>query len=183
MGVDNGTSSLGICLLEYDFNKAKLLNLDTIAVNSTSHEIFLLELARRGRNASRRRWVQEHFIDFLEEYKPHVVAIETPFIGGRSTLNNFAPLTLSLEGLINLTYDYYDEIDELIDIERVSPFEAKRAVTPEGSKFNSSKDVILSNIKKIKDIDLNGYILEEHSLDAVDSIAVAYTVIQKLAKF
>lgn len=185
IGIDNGTSALGLCVLDYHFEQdlAKVMDLSTIVPKDMAYTAYPLERARRGDNAARRLWIRDHVRDYLEEFEPDVVAIETPFIGGRATLNNYAPLTLSLEGLIDTVYDYADDYDRHIEVERVSPFEAKRSVTPVGVKFNADKMVVLPNIKKIKNIDLNNFRLEDYSLDAVDGVAIAYTVVTRLARF
>lgn len=185
IGVDNGTSAMGLCCLEYDFstNIATVVNMHTLKPGENVYDEHPLLLARRGKNAVRRNWILREFKDYLREFSPDVVGVETPFIGGLNTLNNFAPLTLSLESVIDAVYEYSDEEERDIYVERIAPHEAKRAITPPNVKYNGDKEAVLPNIRNNRQINVNGWDLDQQTLDAVDAIALGYTVITRLARF
>lgn len=185
MGVDNGTSALGLSFCYFDLADRVLSveGLHTLLAGPQAYRLYPRLLQRRGRNAARRAYMQTEFKEWLLNFEPEIVAIETPFIGSSDTLNNFAPLTLSLEGLIDTVEQVEDILDRRIYVERVSPHEAKKAVTAPGAKFDSSKDVVKPNILKHTAIDTTGLDLELHTLDAIDAIAIAYAGACRIAPY
>lgn len=185
LGVDNGTTQLGLCVLEYDIDStiARVIDLHTLKPGLRAYQRYSRLVERRGAGAARRQWIQQEFRDYLIDVDPDVVCIETPFIGSSKTQSSFGPLTISLEGLIDVVLEVEDQSDHLIEIERVAPHEAKRAVTPPTVEYSSDKELVKPNIILHPNIDLVNWDLDTQSLDAIDAIAVAYTAVVRLAKF
>lgn len=185
LGVDNGTTHIGICVMEYnlEYQVATVIDLITLSPKERAYSRYPHLVYSRGNNHTRRIWLRYKFAELLRELDPEVVAIETPFIGGRATMSSFAPLTLSLQGLIDEVHEYADEEDISIYVEEVSPREAKTAVTLPSDEYNDDKAVLKDNILKHPRIDCSRFDLDTISLDAIDAIAVAYTAVTRLANF
>lgn len=185
LGVDNGTSLLGWSLLEYDFTSdtATLLEVGFLEPKLMAYGRHPRLVMRKGNNAARRAWMQTKFSYLLDDLDPDVVAIETPFIGRAATRSSFEPLALSVDGLIDSVLDYEDRVDRWVDIEKVSPHEAKRSVTPPGVKFDSSKEMVEVNIGRHPQILLGDFNLGSMKEDEVDSISVGWTVVTRLGQF
>lgn len=183
LGVDNGTSLLGLALLEYDFDTdiAKVIQLGVLEPRGLAYERYPRIVERKGNNAARRLWMKERFYDILLDIKPDVVAIETPFIGSVATLSSFEPLALSVEALIDTILDVEDDLVKHIDIEKVAPHQAKRAITPPEATYDSSKEAIKVNVLNHPQIDLCGLNLDDYEQDSVDAIAIGWTVVTRLA--
>ena len=176
---------MGICCIHYDLDTgiAKVVDMTTFIARDSVYDEFSVSYQRKGKNASRREWMRRRFGSFLTKHSPHVVAIETPFIGSPKTISSFEPLALSVDLLIDevLRYEYNNDV--LVDIEKVAPHEAKRAVTPIGAKYDSDKDAVIRNVINHPSIDLTRFNLDEQEQDAIDSIAIGWTVVTRLAKF
>lgn len=185
LGVDNGTSLLGLALLEYDFDTdiAKVLWMGVLEPKGLAYSRYPRIVDRKGKNAARRLWMKEHFHDVLLDTCPDVVGIETPFIGSIATLSSFEPLALSVDALIDTVLDVEDQLDRCIDIEKVAPHQAKRAVTPPDVNYDSGKEAIKVNVLNHPQIDLNGFNLDDYDQDAIDAIAIGWTVVTRLAQF
>lgn len=185
LGVDNGTSLLGLSILDYDFtsNVATLIDTHLLQPKLLAYRAHVRLTARKGNSAARREWMAEQFGHYLDQWLPDAVAIETPFIGRKATRSSFEPLALSVDRLIDTILDHEDRLDRWVDIEKVSPHEAKRAVTPHLAVYDASKEMILYNIERHKGISLNGQRLEDLNEDQVDSIAIGYTAVTRLASF
>lgn len=185
LGVDNGTTQLGLSTLEYDVDRdiARVVDMHTLAPGNRAYSRYARTLERRGPGAARRQWIQEEFRTYLLEVDPDVVCIETPFIGSSKTQSSFGPLTISLEGLIDVVLSIEDVVEHIVEIERVAPHEAKRAVTPPNAEYNSDKEMIKPNVLIHPGIDTGHWDLDRQSLDAIDAIAIGYTAIVRLARF
>lgn len=185
VGVDNGTSQMGICCLDYNFRTdvAKVVDMTTFKVTDRAYEEFAISYQRKGPNAARRQWMRRRFGSFIRRYNPSVVAIETPFIGSPKTISSFEPLALSVDLLIDEILSYEYQRDVHVDIEKVAPHEAKRAITPLDTKYDADKNAIKRNVLNHPCIDLNRFNLDEQEEDAIDSIAIGWTCVMRLAKF
>lgn len=185
LGVDNGTTQLGLAVLEYGFDDeiARVVDMHTLAPGLRAYTRYSNIVDRRGPGAARRVWIKEMFRQYLIDIDPDVVCIETPFIGGRKTQSSFGPLTISLEGLIDVVLEVEDELEHVIEIERVSPHEAKRAITPPHAEYNSDKEQVKTNILTHPHVNVLQWDLDKQSLDAIDAIAVGYTAVMRLARF
>lgn len=186
VGIDNGTRLLGISSLEYNFDtqRMRILDMRTLQVDERdAQRRYARTFQVKGANAAHRKWLAEVVKDYVLDVEPDVVAIETPFIGSRKTQSSFEPLSLSLDGLVDVVMDINDEYDLAIDVAKVSPTEAKRAVTPPSEKYDSNKEVVPGNIERHTGIDCNGYDILTEPPDAVDSVAVGYACVVRLAEF
>lgn len=185
LGVDNGTSQLGLALLEYDFmtDSATVIDLDTLTPKLIPYRVFSRTLRRKGTNAARREWMKERLGEYIDEHQPHVVAIETPFVGSMRTISSFEPLALSVDGLVDEVLDAEIRNDILIDIEKVAPHQAKRAVMLGGTRYDPDKAMVKINIRNHPCIHLGEFNMDDHEDDAIDGIAIAWTVVTRLAEF
>lgn len=185
MGVDNGTSLMGISLNRYNIKTKimKVLETNTLEAKDFVYDYYPKDLERRGKQNVRIQWMRQAFKYYLDYFTPDIIAIETPFIGSSKTLGSYGPLLLLLEGLIDDIYQYSDNNYLDISVEKVSPGEVKRVVTPPNTKYNHSKDVIPKNLQLNPYINLNGVDLSSIGEDAIDSIAVAYAGTTRIASY
>ncbi len=168
MGIDNGSSMLGMVIVLLDlrlghyhvvdkatFVAEKLLNHHTGTV--TSH----------GARWARQNTIQDCIRRELRYHNPHAVAVETPFFMPRR-VQSFETLTEMMIFIRIAVDDWSGQ-----DIFRVTPGEAKRAVQPKDKsvKFTMKKVVIkdcvlaLPNLSFSEEIDKAN--LTEHEYDAI----------------
>lgn len=166
MGIDNGSSNLGLVVLDLDLRSGvyELVHAETFLADR------LIKNHRGNLTSHTPRWVREctlrdKFADALEDFQPNAVPVENAFFQpGRVT--SFEVLTEMKVLLREAVQDY----DHGMDIILISPGEAKRAVQP--SHFTMKKVVIRdcilamgSTIKCLNGITLNS--LTEHEYDGI----------------
>lgn len=165
--IDNGTNTLGAVILDTHLRErmSEVVYANTIQADRTAYTR-LEGIAQRHSDLEARLDVLEEYVfELLEEFDPHLVAVEAPFINPRRP-GAAIPLTRAMAAL-RRTVRRFDE--GLLFIE-VPPFSAKRAVLKKG-KWNSDKNSIrdavlaLDDVQCAQGIDLRQ--LDEHCIDAV----------------
>lgn len=170
MGIDNGTSLVGISILEHDLRNgvSTVIESKTIDGSKFDYRDRSLLIATRGEMMARIRVIQDVLTDWLEFHDPHLVAIESPF--SHIHVDSFKKLTISLTAYHDTVYRY----NPLLEFLKVPPGSAKKCVIPKGTKYDSDKGFIRSCILSSSDIlEGPGVYLEDLGPDAIDSIAVA----------
>lgn len=170
MGIDNGTSLVGISVIDHDLrnNVSVVLDARTLDGSKSGYRDHTLVSLTRGDMMARIRTLQNDINDWLEYYSPHMVAMESPF--SHIHVDSFKKLTISF----NAYHDTIETYDPLLPLIKVPPGSAKKCVIPKGTKYNSDKDFIRQCILDADDIvEGDGVVLATLGPDAIDSVAVA----------
>jgi len=166
MGIDNGSSFLGMTITDLDLRSGvyHLLHAETFKADR------LIDQHRGNLITHDARWARQNTLkDRVSRelcfYNPHAVAVESPFfMPGRVT--SFETLT----EMMMFIRQAVEEYSTGMDIYRVSPGEAKRAVQPD-KNFSMKKAVIKDCVLKLDNITYNEDIqfdnLTEHEYDAI----------------
>lgn len=152
LGIDPGTNHCGYCLMSGipgQMNKLEILDIGVFSPKAKNHEEKL-------------KLLYSFFKKFFETTQPHMVILETPFLGK----NVQSMLKLGrLQGIVlSLCY----ELD--IPFSMYTPREIKQAITGKG---NASKQQVAFMIKQI--FQLN----KQYSYDATDAAATSLSFFLK----
>ncbi len=148
IGIDPGFDRLGICILDKEGNKEKLIH--SQCITTSKKESFEVRLAEIG----------EQLTKILKLYKPNELAIETLFF----TTNQKTVITVAeVRGICIYLAHIHD-----VKLFEYSPPQIKVAVTGYGK---ATKEDISLMIPKILGITLRKDILD----DEMDAIAIALT--------
>lgn len=170
MAIDNGSSFLGLVILDMDLRTGVYDILHTVTYDAVK----MLDVHKQSLFSHSPRWarqctLQDQIRDDLEYWSPDAVVVEGFFfMPGRVT--SFETLTEMMVFLRQAVQEYSGQ-----DLYRVSPGEAKKAV--QSGKFTMKKVVIpdciraLDNLRPRPHIDLNS--LTEHEYDAI-AVGVAH---------
>lgn len=174
LGIDNGTNTVGIVILEHDIRTGISLvtRAETFKADRTSGYLYPDMNFYEDTLVARLKTIQRYMRTVLEDEDPDSVAIETPF-ARRAFVTSYKALSMSLDYIQTAVYDYRPGLEFV----GISPYTAKAAVIPKGSNFKTEKDYIRDCIladPTIVAVDgINLRTLDEHSIDA---IAVARAV-------
>jgi len=171
MGIDNGSSSLGMVIADLDLRRDEYR---LLYANTFNAEKLLDEhrgnLITHGARWARQNTLRDSVFRELHFHNPHAVAVETPFFMPRR-VQSFETLT-EMMIFIRLAVE---EHCPGTDIYRVTPGEAKRAVQP--ANFSMKKTVIKDCVLRLDNITYNEGIdkhsLTEHEYDAI-AVAVSH---------
>lgn len=172
MGIDNGTNTVGVVIMDYDIRKDKgqIIFSETLVAEKTAYSRYADLAFHRDPFQARLKVIGSYFDELLDQYNPHVVGCESPF--SHSHVHAFATLLMSMDVIETCVYEYRASLEFI----KVSPFTAKRTVCPPG-KFGTDKDYIRNcvlsdtRISTISELDIT--LFDEHQIDAT---AVALTV-------
>ncbi len=176
LGIDNGTTILGFTVLDYNIltKQSTLVHCESYTVPKDYKRIKDNLTYRRGAINARLEFIKEKYLDLLDEFNPTMVGCESPF--SHLNVSTFTTLLKALDAFDNITYNYCEQIE----FYRVSPSEAKAAVTHSG-KYSPKKEEVHVQILTHPDLlNPNGIDLEAQGLDAMDSISVAMALISKV---
>lgn len=163
MGIDPGTSNLGIAMLDYDNVKdtLKVVTAYTISTDTLlrKHEQLADILTTRG---ARLYILEEGLRAAMSEYQPHVVASEAPFLGRFPQA--FMALVECLASIRRVAYEYRP----WISLTSIDPPTIKMAVDVYAR--SNVKDEMTEGVRNYPGLDLSGIdidVLDEHSIDAI----------------
>lgn len=174
LGIDNGTNTVGIVILEHDIRTGISLvtRAETFKADRTSGYLYPDMNFYEDTLVARLKTIQRYMTTVLEDEDPDSVAIETPF-ARRAFVSSYKALSMSLDYIQTSVYDYRPGLEFV----GISPYTAKAAVIPKGSNFKTEKDYIrdciLADPTIVAAEGINLRTLDEHSIDA---IAVARAV-------
>jgi Holliday junction resolvasome RuvABC endonuclease subunit len=171
MGVDNGSSNLGVVVMDLDLRSGEytLLYAETFVADR------MIRNHRGSLSTHTARWVRERtlqdaFADALQRWQPDAVPVENAFFQPKR-VTSFEVLT-EMKVLLRLALEGYDPS---MDIILISPGEAKRAVQP--SDFTMKKVVIRDCVLRLKQVRCKNGInladLTEHEYDGI-AVCVAH---------
>ena len=145
MGIDPGTRSMGIGLVESDGEDFFLRHSDALSP------------PRKADLAERLGWLHAHLAELIAEVRPDVVAVESPFVGR----NIKAAIAVGQSQAVAMVA----AASHGIPVSTYAPREVKKAVTDNGG---SSKEQVQDMVQFLLD-------LEEplHPADRADAAAVA----------
>lgn len=181
MGIDNGSSQLGMVIADLDLRRGTyhILFKDTFVAEKMLGEYSGL-VTTHGARWARQNTLQAALRRELRFHNPHAVAVETPFFMPRR-VQSFETLT---EMMIFIR-QAVEEYNPSSDIYRVTPGEAKRAV--QTANFSMKKVVIKDCVLALPFITYNEDIrkdaLTEHEYDAIAVIIAHGEAIRKAAGF
>lgn len=173
IGIDPGTTNLGLAVLTVDIKTLIILNTYAFTLNAnklTSKDEWNcgIHSDRFDRILSLKTALLQTFI----LYQPTIVCVESPFFG-RSHPNAFQALTEVLTAIRDTLYQHNPWMELML----VSPSEAKQAILAKG---NATKEIMKEKLLSLACelsidplLDIN--ILDEHSTDAVAIAYYAYT--------
>jgi Holliday junction resolvasome RuvABC endonuclease subunit len=180
LGIDNGTNTVGIVILEHDIRTgiSFVTRAETFKADRTSGYLYPDMNFYEDTLIARLKTIQRYMTTVLEDEDPDSVAIETPF-ARRAFVNSYKVLSMSLDYIQTAVYDYRPGLEFV----GISPYTAKAAVIPKGSNFKTEKDYIrdciLADPTIVAADGINLRTLDEHSIDAI-SVARAVALRENL---
>lgn len=180
LGIDNGTNTVGIVILEHDIRTGVSLvtRAETFKADRTSGYLYPDMNFYEDTLVARLKTIQRYMSTVLEDEDPDSVAIETPF-ARRAFVSSYKALSMSLDYIQTSVYDYRPGLEFV----GISPYTAKAAVIPKGSNFKTEKDYIrdciLADPTIVAADGINLRTLDEHSIDAI-SVARAVCLRENL---
>ena len=165
MGIDNGSTALGVTIADLNLRTDHYHVIDSMTLYADKIlDSYKGSIETHGNAWARQNTLREALLEELEYYRPHTVAVESPFfMPGR--VQSFRVLS---EMLIHIR-QAVDEYGLLSDIVPISPGQAKKAV--QVANFTMKKAVIpdcvrrLDNVSYSENVDVNN--LSEHEYDAI----------------
>lgn len=175
LAIDPGSRTLGLAVLEYNFETGELTVLFTrcLDVDEGLKHIRYLEVLQGISRA--RRWLVKHFLKHqIEDWQPAFVIMETPYMG------SFSQVFKILVEIMEVIEGVVSWFGNAIALLKIDPSTVKKSV---GVKGNSSdKDLMRDAVKGIKYLVLReGVDLDHITEHEIDAIAVGnYYVVEEL---
>lgn len=171
MGIDPGTSTLGVSIMTWDFASPKrtVETAFTLKASDTIHAYLALR-DQVGNRYARLQQHHDHLLELLYFYQPHAVIAESPFEG--SFPQTFAALTECLGAIRRAVMGY----NPVMTLNLIDPMSVKRVAGVEMKRKNlSRKEAVLEALAARSDIhwSVDPWGLDEHSSDAT-GVAVYY---------
>lgn len=168
VGIDPGSSCLGLAIIEFDLLTNKILR--TTAKTFVANRFIIKNDILTELHGERFSRIETHKVNILAALmsaKPVLIACESPFFNSRMP-NAYGALTEVLVAIKSAVFEY----DRTKVIRLMDPPNVKKSV---GAPGNADKIKMKEKVLALQDINYDGDVeienLDEHSLDA---IAVAY---------
>jgi len=166
MGIDNGSNTVGGVIVDHDLmtRVSTVIHARTVQADKTAYERHSGIRAARDNLAARLLVIDDFIYEMLDEFDPHIVGCESPFMHLHA--QSFAVLTTCLNLIDRRVYTY----DPTIEFAKIPPGRAKKSVCPKG-KYRNDKDLIRQFILDDplivagEGVDLEA--LDEHSIDGI----------------
>lgn len=168
MGIDPGSRTLGISILDCFLYEQQLVLTDAWTLNTEQAlRRNRFRAARLGDHHCRMDAIHDEVLMAMQNFYPDVVIMETPYLGRLA--QPFFVLTQAMTAIEHAVSDY----SSAMHLEKIDPSTVKKAIgVPGGS---SDKELVrqavygLTNLENLSDRTLES--LSEH---AIDAIAVAH---------
>jgi len=168
IGIDPGTTTIGVSIFKVSLPKLEIVKIDTILIDLslfknddylTTNLFFRLQLLSNRISA------------IMDEYKPLAFAMENGFINVRR-INAFGPLIQAVGAMEMAAVKY----DPYIRIFKYPPSVVKNAV---GAKGNAGKDDVFDSVMKVKEFKglIDPTVISEHEVDA---LAVTWALLKEI---
>lgn len=171
IGIDPGTSSLGLSRLTWDMTSPIFTVQDSFTLHFKNNDPDYRELGElHGNKMIRLQQLKDQLQCYLLHSQPHVIISESPFMGRMA--NAFRALTECLLVIQQTVMEYNVQLPLLT----ASPYEVKQAAgVTLGKKQGMAKDdirtALLANSLLVWKVD--PLVLDEHSIDAT-AVALTY---------
>lgn len=168
-GIDPGTDTMGVCFIDLDWDTRHLTVIEASTYSAGRHSGLREHLGETMGN----RWVRltrlsEILFRLLCTYRPHDVAVESPYLG--RFVSAFEAL-VECRTMLASTIRAYDPSLRMLLIDPPTAKLAVGAAVYKGSKENVRESLLaLSELGWHADVDR--FALDEHSVDAV-AVAIA----------
>lgn len=175
IGIDPGSSKLGYGVIEYNTITSEIIRsyCGTIVA-----ERFIVEedlqATIRGAANQRIRVLAERIKNLVEHVQPVMMGMETPFFNPTKP-SAFAVLCL----VMNMVEDAWGSFNPYVPIAKATPSVVKNGV---GVKGGQGKDPVREAVLKLDLRYCDDMPLDKHGPDAIDGLAVAYTVYKGMLK-
>lgn len=165
IGIDPGTTSLGICIVTINPYTYQVSNLDanTIFANKLpSYDKYLSSIHGdlMARIFAYRSYLEELFI----MYKPTLIGSESPFFY-RTHPGAYGPLVETLAAIREAVWRY----DNTLPLITIPPSNVKKAI---GAKGNANKDDVFKALLNYTPFNLDPVFISQLDEHAIDAIAV-----------
>lgn len=163
LGIDPGSSNLGISIYKLDFNTLAIKESFAFTISAKDTCFYNRNTSNEfGDKIARLQAMKSELAEVFRSYSPSLIVCESPFF------NSFTPNAYAiLIEVVNLIHETIWEYNYQIPFFKVDPPTAKKAV---GAKGNAKKDEMTQAIIEIKDrlkLKNNPLDLDEHSIDAL----------------
>lgn len=176
IGIDPGTTFLGVGIIKVNLDTAKILSSDAFTLNGSkliNNDNWISKTY--GDRTSRILALECELLKIFNYFKPTYICSESPFI-----MTKFPAAGIALTEVmcsIKRSVMSYSSWHRLFTID---PSSVKNAI---GAKGNADKDVMRNKLVNLSELNYNGQVqllsLDEHSIDA---LAVAYGLYVKIIK-
>lgn len=176
LSIDPGTTVLGAAVIYFDPHSGDITK--TLATAFTSSRLYSVEDWRSGVFGERDkkiRVLKKCITKMLYEHTPVMVVMESPFF------NPTRPMAFeALVDINNTVREAVFEYNPHIQIVRIPPSSVKNAV---GAKGNAKKEEVRDKVLLLENLHYEGKTpLADLPFDALDAVAVGYSVIKPLHK-
>ena len=173
LGIDNGTSQIGMSVMDYDLRTgiATVVYIEAFNPGDDAYEKYPSVALSRGNAAARIKRTKSWFRARLEEFNPHAIGCESPFAHLHPPA--YAALLLSIDSLIEEAQEYRPSLDFI----KIAPGSAKKAILHGDLKYSNDKELVRTAILSHPCIQTANLIdLRVVSADESDSVAVGWCV-------
>lgn len=174
MGIDPGTTTLGISVIEWGFVERSFLvqTAFTVKVLDTA-PAWQSTAEYHGNRYARLRQLHAQVGMALRDYQPHAVCCEAPFKG--RFVQSFAALTECVSVIRTAVYEHNPHLP----MEMVDPNTAKLAAGAQLKRGGDQKQIVVDALAQRRDIrwGVDMASLDEHS---IDSVAVGLHYLQSI---
>lgn len=167
--IDPGINHFGLSISSVDFSTKEVLNTNTRTIHVKEKYLNGYVIENYGLKQAKIDYLNKIFIDFLNEYTPITVAIETPFYNMKRPAA-FMPL-------IELLYQIRISLRDTLVSSNLALYQPSVIKKTIGASAVCKKDEVREYVLKKKDFfkyigDIDMENLDEHS---IDSLAIFYT--------
>lgn len=179
MGIDPGTDTLGVSLVEIDI-KAETVHLVHAETFHGRKGVSLYKDYSNefGDRRAKFRYNKEKLVSFLNWAQPNIIISESPYMGRFA--NAFEALVQCLEMLRATVHNY----DPSLQLQTIDPSSVKKAVgAPGKTKKGGQKDLVKQGVMGLtKLINETKWPLDCYDEHTIDAIAVACYQVNQLYK-
>lgn len=173
IGIDPGTETLGVCIMDIDLNTGIILGTRANTFVGSKLPFYDKQIATYvSPKTARLKAHEENLYSLFTFERPLIVASEFPFFNPRMP-HAYGPLVETIN-TINVALSRYDSCNKLYGID---PSSVKNAV---GAKGNAKKEVMAEQLLTLENILLSDSPLRELDEHSVDAVAVAYSAYKNL---
>lgn len=168
VGIDPGTDTLGVSLIEVDLRTSELILLDSVTYRGQLlARSDPLRIEKHGDRFARLMGHRSNLLYYFQQAQPHAFACEAPYMGRFPQA--YAALTECVL-VIKQAVELYDPFKKLY---LYDPPTVKKSVSVNGK--SGDKEAMRRAISQLRDLQnpsgISFAVLDEHS---IDSIAVSY---------